>query len=86
MFDLLSFEQLLSTNLIHSHFVSFTLQQAASEASDDEASGKISAVAQKFPAIRYSPEETEELLQQAYAALPVRDGKRGTRNLRRQET
>ncbi len=47
---------------------------------------KISAVAQKFPAIRYSPEETEELLQQAYAALPVREGKRGTRNLRRQET
>lgn len=49
-------------------------------------SEKISAVAQKFPAIRYSPEETEDLLQQAYAALPVRDGKRGTRNLRRQET
>jgi len=47
---------------------------------------KISAVAQKFPAIRYSPEETEELLQQAYAALPEREGKRGTRNLRRQET
>ena len=55
-------------------------------AMDDSANEKISAVAQKFPAIRYSPEETEELLQQAYAALPVRDGKRGTRNLRRQET
>eukprot|EP00533_Pseudo-nitzschia_delicatissima_P012262 CAMPEP_0197266762 /NCGR_PEP_ID=MMETSP1432-20130617/3192_1 /TAXON_ID=44447 /ORGANISM="Pseudo-nitzschia delicatissima, Strain UNC1205" /LENGTH=325 /DNA_ID=CAMNT_0042731655 /DNA_START=155 /DNA_END=1132 /DNA_ORIENTATION=+ len=49
-------------------------------------SEKISAVAQKFPAIRYSPEETEDLLQQAYAVLPARDGKRGTRNLRRQET
>lgn len=56
---------------------------AAMDSTDGE---KISAVAQKFPAIRYSPEETEELLQQAYAALPVRDGKRGTRNLRRQET
>lgn len=52
----------------------------------DDSNEKISAVAQKFPAIRYSPEETEELLQQAYAALPVRDGKRGTRNLKRQET
>ena len=47
---------------------------------------KISAVAQKFPAIRYSPEETEDLLKQAYEALPARTGKRGTRNLRRQET
>jgi len=49
-------------------------------------SAKLSAVAAKFPAIRYSPEETEELLKQAYAALPPRSGKRGTRNLRRQET
>ena len=49
-------------------------------------SAKLSAVAAKFPAIRYSPEETEELLKQAYAALPPRRGKRGTRNLRRQET
>ena len=38
----------------------------------------------KFPAIRYSPEETKELLERAYAALPERAGKRGTRNLRRQ--
>ncbi len=53
----------------------------------DETSGeKISAVAQKFPASRYSPRETDELLHLAYNALPVRDGKRGTRNLRRQET
>jgi len=54
--------------------------------SDDGSTEKISAVAQKFPAIRYSPEETEDLLKQAYATLPPRDGKRGTRNLRRQET
>ena len=39
----------------------------------------------KFPALRYSPEETEELLQMAYAALPERAGKRGTRNLKRQK-
>lgn len=44
-----------------------------------------SAVATKFPAIRYSPEETQELLRQAYEALPERNGKRGNRNLRRQE-
>lgn len=44
----------------------------------------LSAVAQKFPAIRYSPEETDELLKLAYATLPERTGKRGTRNLKRQ--
>ncbi|KAL3900002.1 MAG: hypothetical protein SGARI_006338, partial [Bacillariaceae sp.] len=43
-----------------------------------------SAVATKFPAIRYSPEETQELLRQAYEELPERTGKRGNRNLRRQ--
>eukprot|EP00980_Cylindrotheca_fusiformis_P018969 scaffold6355_cov119-Cylindrotheca_fusiformis.AAC.6 len=40
---------------------------------------------EKFPAIRYSQEETERLLAQAYGALPERAGKRGTRNLQRQE-
>jgi len=49
------------------------------------AGGKISAVAAKFPAIRYSTEETEELLKVAYETIPVRDGKRGSRNLKRQE-
>lgn len=44
-----------------------------------------SAGDEKFPALRYSPEETEELLKRAYAALPPRAGKRGTRNLRRQD-
>lgn len=38
----------------------------------------------KFPAIRYSPEETEELLKLAFETLPERAGKRGTRNLKRQ--
>ena len=37
-----------------------------------------------FPPMRYSDEETERLLAQAYAALPKRTGKRGTRNLKRQ--
>ena len=39
----------------------------------------------KFPATRYSPEETERLLAEAMAMLPKREGKRGTRNLRRQK-
>ena len=39
----------------------------------------------KFPAIRYSPEETERLLAEAMATLPKREGKRGTRNLKRQK-
>jgi hypothetical protein len=38
----------------------------------------------EFPPERYSDEETERLLAQAYAALPERGGKRGTRNLKRQ--
>jgi len=38
----------------------------------------------KFPAIRYSPEETEELLKLAFDTLPKKTGKRGTRNLKRQ--
>lgn len=43
-----------------------------------------SASDSRFPAIRYSPEETEELLQLAFKTIPTRDGKRGTRNLKRQ--
>lgn len=39
----------------------------------------------EFPPLRYSDEETERLLAQAYAALPVRTGKRGTKNLHRQK-
>jgi hypothetical protein len=38
----------------------------------------------EFPPFRYGSEETERLLAQAYANLPVRAGKRGTRNLKRQ--
>merc|ERR1712238_634145 len=47
--------------------------------------GKISAVAAKFPAVRYSPEETVALLQEAYATLPTREGKRGSRAKKRQK-
>lgn len=32
----------------------------------------------EFPALRYSDEETERLLTEAYAAIPPRAGKRGT--------
>jgi len=39
----------------------------------------------EFPALRYSDEETERLLAEAYAAIPPRAGKRGTRNLKRQK-
>jgi hypothetical protein len=38
-----------------------------------------------FPPVRYSEEETEQLLNMAYAAIPIRGGKRGTRNLKRQK-
>jgi hypothetical protein len=40
----------------------------------------------EYPPLRYSDSETERLLAEAYAAVPVRDGKRGTRNLKRQGT
>jgi hypothetical protein len=39
----------------------------------------------EFPPMRYSDEETERLLQQAYAAIPKRMGKRGTLQLKRQK-
>lgn len=35
--------------------------------------------------MRYSDEETERLLAEAYAAIPPRAGKRGTLNLRREK-
>ena len=38
----------------------------------------------QFPALRYSDEETERLLAEAYANLPERAGKRGTRHLKRE--
>jgi len=38
----------------------------------------------EYPPLRYSDEETARLLEEAYAAIPERQGKRGTRNLKRQ--
>lgn len=37
-----------------------------------------------YPPLRYSAEETELLLKEAYAAVPERAGKRGTRQAKRQ--
>jgi hypothetical protein len=37
-----------------------------------------------YPPLRYSPEETELLLKEAYDAVPKREGKRGTREAKRQ--
>ncbi|GAX26378.1 hypothetical protein FisN_2Hh204 [Fistulifera solaris] len=37
-----------------------------------------------YPPLRYSPEETELLLKEAYDAVPARAGKRGTREAKRQ--
>lgn len=39
----------------------------------------------QFPPMRYSDEETEKLLKEAYSEIPERAGKRGTRSLRRQK-
>merc|ERR1712157_322741 len=36
-----------------------------------------------YPQLRYSQEETERLLKEAYEGIPKRDGKRGTRKKRR---
>ena len=38
----------------------------------------------EYPPLRYSEEETNRLLEEAYANIPKRAGKRGTRNLKRQ--
>jgi hypothetical protein len=37
-----------------------------------------------YPPLRYSQEETDRLLAEAYGSIPERAGKRGTRNLQRQ--
>ena len=39
----------------------------------------------QFPPLRYSDEETERLLQEAYAKIPARTGKRGTKSFKRQK-
>jgi len=39
----------------------------------------------EFPALRYSDEETERLLAEAYAAIPPRAGKRGTLHIKREQ-
>jgi len=39
----------------------------------------------EYPALQYSQEETERLLAQAYAAIPERAGKRGTKRIKRQQ-
>lgn len=39
----------------------------------------------EFPSLRYSDEETERLLAEAYGAIPPRAGKRGTLNLKREK-
>lgn len=39
----------------------------------------------EYPPMRYSEEETERLLAEAYAAIPQGTGKRGSRNKKRQE-
>jgi len=38
----------------------------------------------RFPTLRYSDEETQRLLDEAHANIPKRTGRRGTRNLKRQ--
>jgi len=39
----------------------------------------------QFPPLRYSDEETERLLKEAYASLPEKGGKRGTRKMKREK-
>merc|ERR1712194_683478 len=39
----------------------------------------------EFPPLRYSDEETERLLAEAYAAIPPRAGKRGTLHIKREK-
>jgi hypothetical protein len=39
----------------------------------------------QYPPMRYEDAETERLLAEAYAAIPARAGKRGTRSLKRQK-
>jgi hypothetical protein len=56
---------------------------AVSEASSQER--LLDAGQGQFPPLRFSDEETERLLAEAYANIPKRAGKRGTRALKRQK-
>ena len=60
----------------------------AKKAEEEAAAGSAAAggggPGSQFPALRYSDEETERLLAEAYANLPERTGKRGTRHLKRE--
>jgi len=56
-------------------------QEAAAGGAGDGGGGPGS----QFPALRYSDEETERLLAEAYANLPERAGKRGTKHLKREK-
>lgn len=52
---------------------------------DDDPNRLLEAGTGQFPPLRYSDEETERLLEEAYAGIPARGGKRGTRRFKRQK-
>jgi hypothetical protein len=53
--------------------------------SNGGAASNLASSDNRFPAIRYSPLETQELLKLAYETLPQKTGKRGSRNQKRQD-
>jgi len=62
-----------------------TIRFSSHNKNHNEILKKIQVRGGEYPVGRYSDEETERLLAMAYAAIPPRAGKRGTRNLRRQK-
>ena len=60
-------------------------KKAEQEAAAGGAAGGGGGPGSQFPALRYSDEETERLLAEAYANLPERAGKRGTMHLKREK-
>jgi hypothetical protein len=59
-------------------------RNAEKEALEEDARRFTDLKGGEFPPRRYDPEETARLLALAYANLPERAGKRGTKNLKRQ--
>ena len=59
-------------------------EYSANEPWMNQIGGRKNSLDGQYPPLRYSQEDTDRLLAEAYGAIPERAGKRGTRNLQRQ--
>jgi hypothetical protein len=83
----LSFQESISVEgyeSVNSSVASSKADKAARDDLESERARLTQAGGGIYPPLRYSPTETERLLQEAYETLPVKAGPRGTRAAKRQ--